>query len=128
MDHSRKGLGDQLSEKMTPDSQKSTTDKLSENVSGTVDKGMQKVQPGMFSSPSSLLRWPLSADHVVDSEKSTGQKLTDTGRSGADSAQKEGKSWTQAASDTGSNLAKSAQDTLSQAGKLVMPVQIASGH
>ncbi len=47
----RKGLGEQVGEKMTPDSSKSTTDKISENVSGTVDKGMEKVQPGQSLRP-----------------------------------------------------------------------------
>lgn len=49
--HRRKGLGEQLGEKVTPDSSKSTTDKVTENVSGTVDKGMEKMQPGQSQNP-----------------------------------------------------------------------------
>ncbi|KAI9813543.1 MAG: hypothetical protein M1832_006274 [Thelocarpon impressellum] len=94
-DTGRKGAGQQLQEKVTPDSQKSAVDKLSENVSGTVDKGLGAVQP--------------------ESEKSTTQKLSDSTRSNADSAQNQGKTWTQSAQETASGVAQKASDTLNQA-------------
>jgi hypothetical protein len=67
-DNLRKGLGEQASEKsehmqpshppqhntdtfaVTPDSQKSTTSKIGENVSGAADKAASAVQPGEHSS------------------------------------------------------------------------------
>lgn len=55
---------------VTPDSQKSTFDKASENVSGLGDKAASAVQP--------------------EGQKSTTQKVGDSTRSGGDSAQKEG--------------------------------------
>lgn len=45
---SRKGLGEQAKEKVTPDSQKSTLDKATESVTGLGDKAASAVQPGMF--------------------------------------------------------------------------------
>jgi hypothetical protein len=55
--NSRKGLGDQVQEKVTPDSQKSTLDKASETASGAYDRAAGAVQPRMFpsSSPSIVL-------------------------------------------------------------------------
>ena len=53
--HSRKGLGDQVQEKVTPDSQKSTLDKASETASGAYDRAASAVQPGSSPpSPSSI--------------------------------------------------------------------------
>lgn len=48
-DSLRKGVGEQVSEKVTPDSQKSTTTKIGENVSGGADKIAGAVQPCMQS-------------------------------------------------------------------------------
>ena len=45
--NSRKGLGDQVQEKVTPDSQKSTLDKASETASGAYDRAAGAVQPGL---------------------------------------------------------------------------------
>ncbi len=47
-DSLRKGLGEQVGEKVTPDSSKSTTQKASENITGLGDKVASAVQPGMF--------------------------------------------------------------------------------
>lgn len=44
-DSMRKGLGEQAQEKITPDSQKSTGSKISENVTGAGDKLAGAVQP-----------------------------------------------------------------------------------
>ena len=41
----RKGVTEQAQEKMTPDSQKSTMDKASENVTGVGDKIAGSAQP-----------------------------------------------------------------------------------
>lgn len=45
---SRKGLGDQVQEKVTPDSQKSTLDQAKEGASGLYDRAAGAVQPGML--------------------------------------------------------------------------------
>jgi hypothetical protein len=42
----RKDLGEQVQEKVTPDSQKSYTEKAGENISGTYDKAAGALQPG----------------------------------------------------------------------------------
>ncbi|APA11571.1 predicted protein [Sclerotinia sclerotiorum 1980 UF-70] len=86
-DNLRKGVGEQVSEKITPDSQKSTTDKLSENISGGADKAASAVQPS--------------------DQKSTTQQATDKTRSGADDAQNQGKGILGSVSDTISNTASS---------------------
>ena len=46
-DTMRKGLGEQVGEKVTPQSQKSTGQVASENVSGLGDKVASAVQPSM---------------------------------------------------------------------------------
>jgi hypothetical protein len=85
----RKGLGEQASEKLTPDSQKSTSQKAGENLSGAGDRIAGAVQP--------------------EGQKSTGQKVGDTARSGGD----EGKGVAQQASDAVGNAAQSVSNTLS---------------
>ena len=47
-DNLRKGLGEQVEEKVTPDSQKSTGQQAKESVTGAADKVSGAVQPGMF--------------------------------------------------------------------------------
>ncbi|KAL1601047.1 hypothetical protein SLS59_005716 [Nothophoma quercina] len=91
-DNLRKGLGEQASEKITPDSQKSTTDKISENVSGAGDRVAGAVQP--------------------EGQKSTGQKAGDTVRGGSDDASKQGQGVLQQAQDGLSNAAGSVQNAL----------------
>lgn len=44
-DKGRKNFGDKISDAMTPDSQKSTWDKASENMGDTYDKAASKMQP-----------------------------------------------------------------------------------
>lgn len=53
-DNLRKGVGEQVSEKITPDSQKSTTTKIGENITGGADKAASAVQPCMISLSSPL--------------------------------------------------------------------------
>ncbi|USP81201.1 hypothetical protein yc1106_08475 [Curvularia clavata] len=92
-DSMRKGLGDQVSEKITPDSQKSTGQKASENVSGLGDRVAGAVQP--------------------EGQKSTGQKLGDSVRSGGDNASEQGSGIMKSAQDTLSSAGQSISDTLS---------------
>ncbi|KAJ4991106.1 hypothetical protein SVAN01_03456 [Stagonosporopsis vannaccii] len=91
-DNLRKGLGEQASEKITPDSQKSTTDKISENVSGAGDRVASAVQP--------------------EGQKSTTQKLGDTARGGSDDASQQGQGVLKQAQDGLSNAASSVQNAL----------------
>ena len=53
----------------------------------------------------------------IESEKSTTQKLTDSTRSGADSAQNDGKGIMQSAQETMGNVASAAADNVKAAGK-----------
>ncbi|CZS98680.1 related to HSP12 Heat shock protein [Rhynchosporium agropyri] len=69
-DLGRKDLSSQVGEKVKPDSSKTTTEKVGENLSGAGDKVAAAVQP--------------------NSEKSTTQKAGDSVRGNTDSAQKEG--------------------------------------
>ncbi|KAF1929221.1 uncharacterized protein M421DRAFT_419741 [Didymella exigua CBS 183.55] len=91
-DNLRKGLGEQASEKMTPDSQKSTLDKVGENVSGAGDRIAGAVQP--------------------EGQKSTGQKVGDTVRGGSDDASQQGEGVLKQAQDGLSNAASSVQNAL----------------
>jgi len=95
MSHSRKGFGEQTKEKITPDSQKSTTQKASETVTGAVDKGVAAVQP--------------------EGDKSFTQSAGDSTRGTGDSAQSGGKTYLESAQETAGNLANSASETLSNA-------------
>ncbi|KAH6842091.1 hypothetical protein CUC08_Gglean007159 [Alternaria sp. MG1] len=90
-DSMRKGLGEQASEKITPDSQKSTTEKASESLTGAGDRIAGAVQP--------------------EGQKSTGQKLGDATRSGGD----EGQGVMKQAQDALGNAGQSISDTLSGA-------------
>ncbi|THV45981.1 hypothetical protein BGAL_0430g00060 [Botrytis galanthina] len=92
-DSLRKGVGEQVSEKVTPDSQKSTTTKIGENISGGADKVAGAVQPS--------------------DSKSTTQELSDKTRSGADDAQSEGKGILGSVTDTAGDAANTVSDTLS---------------
>jgi hypothetical protein len=112
----RKGFGEQVQEKVTPQSQKSTGQVVSENVTGFGDKISGAVQP------SKLLRCNSTGPTVLanrsqDEDKSTFQKVGDSTRSNADSAQNEGGSFLDSTKDTLSGVASSASDTLSNAGK-----------
>ncbi|KAL6710789.1 hypothetical protein ACN47E_007846 [Coniothyrium glycines] len=94
-DFGRKGLGEQASEKLTPDSQKSTGQKASESVSGIGDKIAGSVQP--------------------EGQKSTTQKLGDATRSGGDDAQNKGQGVLGSVQDTLSNAGQSVSDTFNSA-------------
>merc|ERR1712144_105894 len=64
-DDSRKGLGDKVQEKVTPQESKSTTDKVKEGVTNTADKAQRDVVP--------------------DDQKSSGQAAADKASRTADS-------------------------------------------
>lgn len=117
LNHRRKSVGDQIGQKITPDSQKTTYDKVAENVSGTADKVAGAVQPRKHPRKRNIGVARFTDICFPESEKSTTQKMSDSTRGNADSAQKDAKTWTQSAQDTASGLAQSASDTLNQAGK-----------
>ena len=99
---------------MTPDSQKSTTQKASENISGLGDKAASAVQPGTAPSlpPHLTLN---STNNTTEGDKSATQKLGDSTRSGGDSAQNQGQGVLGQAQETLSNAGQSISDTLSGA-------------
>lgn len=53
VDSRRKDFSDKAQEKVTPDSSKSTYDKVSETVTDTADKAARQVVPGRLSSDNS---------------------------------------------------------------------------
>ncbi|KNG50183.1 chaperone heat shock protein hsp12 [Stemphylium lycopersici] len=91
-DSMRKGLGEQASEKITPDSQKSTTQKASESLTGAGDRVAGAVQP--------------------EGQKSTGQKVGDATRSGGDDASNQGKGIMESTQDTLSGAAEGISNAL----------------
>ncbi|RDL36485.1 uncharacterized protein BP5553_05837 [Venustampulla echinocandica] len=122
-DSLRKGLGDQVSEKITPDSRKSYAQQASENLSSTADKVAGTVQPS--TPPSSPFRTitliilqnlPRNFDAnktiPTDSQKSTTQNLADSTRSNAGTAQNQGSSYLDSAKQTLGNAANTASETL----------------
>ncbi|KAI9809271.1 MAG: hypothetical protein M1825_002562 [Sarcosagium campestre] len=117
-DTGRKGVSDQLKEKATPDSQKSTTTKISESTTSALDKGVAAVQPGES---------PPGATCFHDDSKSGGQQVSDTFRGNADKTQNEAKSWTGSAQDAASNVLSGAQNTLNQAADYVKGAGSGSG-
>ncbi|KAF2005208.1 chaperone/heat shock protein-like protein Hsp12 [Amniculicola lignicola CBS 123094] len=92
-DMGRKGLGDQIGEKVKPNSQKSTLEQAQEGATGLYDRAAGAVQP--------------------EGNKSTTQKLGDATRSGSDDAESQGKGFVAQAQDTISNAAQTVSDTLS---------------
>merc|ERR1739843_19220 len=76
---SRKGLGDKVQEKVTPQESKSTTDKVKEGVTNTADKAQRDVVP--------------------DDQKSSGQAAADKASRTTD-AHKDDKSMMDKAKDT----------------------------
>ncbi|EHL00747.1 putative chaperone/heat shock protein Hsp12 [Glarea lozoyensis ATCC 20868] len=96
-DNLRKGLGDQVSEKATPQSQKSYTQVAGENLSGAADKVAGAVQP--------------------EGDKSTTQKLGDSTRSGADKGQNQGSGLLDQAKEGLNNAANTISGKTSDASK-----------
>ncbi|KAK3720820.1 hypothetical protein LTR37_003483 [Vermiconidia calcicola] len=79
-DSGRKGMGDKASEKMTPDSSKSTLDKAKEGVTDMTDKA--------------------GRDAVPDDQKSTGQQISDKTSREKNSSGNSGESMMDKAKDT----------------------------
>lgn len=99
---------------MTPDSQKSTTQKASEGASGLGDKVAGAVQPGTLPPISSLhSTWDQEANTVTEGNKSTTQKVGDATRSGGDNAQDQGKGVLGSVQDSLSSAGQAVSDTLS---------------
>ncbi|RDW79923.1 chaperone shock protein-like protein Hsp12 [Coleophoma cylindrospora] len=94
-DSMRKGLGDQVSEKVTPDSQKTYAQKASETITGLGDKVAGTIQP--------------------EGDKSTTQKMGDATRSGGDDAQAQGQGILASVQQTAGDLANYASETLQSA-------------
>ncbi|KAL1922013.1 uncharacterized protein VTP21DRAFT_10655 [Calcarisporiella thermophila] len=78
-DTGRKGFMEQAKEKMTPEDQKSTGQKISESVSGAADRMAAGVTP--------------------ESQKSYGQQAADSARGGADRTREQGSSMLDKAKD-----------------------------
>ncbi|CAZ80560.1 unnamed protein product [Tuber melanosporum] len=91
-DFGRKSFTDQATDKITPESQKPTTQKLGDTASGAYDRTTGAVQP--------------------DSQKSTTQKATDSLRSGSDDASSRSKGVAQSATDTADSAARGVKDTI----------------
>jgi hypothetical protein len=104
---SRKGLGEQASEKVTPDSQKSTAQQAKEGVTGLGDRAASAVQPGTLHSSS--LSHAASTNKSSEGNKSATQKLGDSTRSGSD----ESKGVLAQAQESLGNAAASVQDAIS---------------
>ncbi|KAF1851734.1 uncharacterized protein K460DRAFT_362480 [Cucurbitaria berberidis CBS 394.84] len=94
-DNLRKGLGEQASEKITPDSQKSTLDKAGESVTGAGDRIAGAVQP--------------------EGNKSTGQKVGDKARSGGDEASEQGQGVLGSVQEGLGNAGQAVTDTFNSA-------------
>jgi len=91
-DPGRKDISDQVEETITPDSQKSTLDKVTESVTSAGDRVAASLQPG--------------------DSKSTTQKLSDETRSTSDSAEDTGKTYLQQASDFVSGVLDTTQKSV----------------
>lgn len=123
----RKGFGEQVQEKVTPDSQKSYTQKASENISGTYDKVAGAVQPGKLPL-AACLSSICSLTNFIESEKSTTQKVGDSTRSGTDQAQTDGKGMMQSAQETVGNLAGAAADNVKATGEQSLSALLFQTH
>ncbi|PQE07208.1 chaperone heat shock hsp12 protein [Rutstroemia sp. NJR-2017a BVV2] len=89
----RKDNTDKLTDKLTPDSQKSTLEQASDKTSGLADKAAGAVQPS--------------------DSKSTTQKASDSVQGTTDDAQKQGQGVLGSVSDAAGNAANTVSDTLS---------------
>ncbi|KAI9707166.1 MAG: hypothetical protein M1836_000126 [Candelina mexicana] len=80
-DAGRKSFGTKAKEEITPDSSKSTQQKIKEGVTDTVDRGVRYVL--YFNSPGPMAN-VLCSGGQPDSEKSTSQKVFDKGQRSSD--------------------------------------------
>ncbi|KXS13257.1 putative heat shock protein Awh11/Hsp9 [Gonapodya prolifera JEL478] len=79
MDYGRKGFSEEVKEKVTPDTQKSYTQQVSETVSGYTDRVKAAITP--------------------DSQKSTAQQMHDRARGASDEAQRDDRTLMEKAKD-----------------------------
>ncbi|KXS13260.1 putative heat shock protein Awh11/Hsp9 [Gonapodya prolifera JEL478] len=79
MDYGRKGFTEEVKEKVTPDTQKSYTQQVSETVGGYSDRAKSAVTP--------------------DSQKSTGQQIHDRARGASDEANRDDRTLMEKAKD-----------------------------
>lgn len=98
-DLGRKSYTDKVTEKITPDSQKSTLDKAKEDITGTLDKGVAAVTP--------------------DSQKSFGQSVADHAQAGHDDAKADVKQNQETLSDTAASYVEAAKDQVRNAAEYV---------
>ena len=107
--HRRKDFSDKAQEKLTPESQKSVTDKASESVTGAYDKAASAVQPGMPRLFPQYLANEAITDYIItEGDKTFGQNLSDT----VGGTTKPGeKTYVQQAQDLASNAGTYVQDT-----------------
>merc|ERR1712119_177013 len=77
-DDSRKGLGDKVQEKVTPQESKSTTDKVKEGVTNTADKAQRDVVPDDQKSSGQAAADKASRIHPHKDDKSMMDKAKDT--------------------------------------------------
>lgn len=111
MNLGRKSVTDQVTDKMKPDSQKSTTEKLGDNVSQKADHVGSALQPEYVNLQP---HYDASdADNVPSSQKSSTQKASDSLRGTGDNAADKSKGLGQQISDTVSGAAQSVKDTVS---------------
>jgi ElaB/YqjD/DUF883 family membrane-anchored ribosome-binding protein len=98
-DFGRKDFTDKVSEKVTPDSQKSTFEKAKEDVTGALDKGASSITP--------------------DSQKSFGQSVADHAQSGHDDAKSDVKQNQETLSETAASYVEAAKDQVLNAAEYV---------
>lgn len=108
-------MTDQLGDKMRPDSQKTTTEKVGDTASGMGDRVARAVQPEYVINCPAVVSTINVTDTRDSSQKSTTQKMGDTMRSGSDSASGQSKGMAQSVSDMASNAAQGVKDTMSSA-------------
>jgi hypothetical protein len=133
----RESLTDQASAKLTPDSQKSTTGQISDTVKGKTDQALSHAQPGnaflcyapipstvtgvCFGRNEQLADFECFCSVSIEDTKSSGQKLGDTARHGANATEDSSKGVVESTQNTLSDAAKSASDTLNAAGESSTP-------
>ncbi|KAL9632903.1 MAG: hypothetical protein Q9164_005015 [Protoblastenia rupestris] len=109
-DLGRKDMGDKAQEKLTPESQKSMGDKVTEGATSAYDKAADAVQPRKTRNGYSLLHnpdvWGAIEMIEADGDKSVTQQLSDS------TSTKPGeKGYVAQAQDMASGAAKYVQDT-----------------
>lgn len=88
-DHNRKSVSEQVTERMTPNSEKTVFERVKETVTDTVDKGKAMLTPQSEKSTSQTVtdrvRGSVDTDHT---HKSTFQKVKEGFNSGVEEVKK----------------------------------------